>query len=176
MGHQGFNFVTPMFGLAAGIGLGQHHHRRNFGQPHQRQITFEATQVVVVVQPHHQQCGIDIADDHHARDFVAPVVQAARNLRERWYTGVRPPFAVHVALCQNPIAHRQRIGISRQGVEQSRQRARAVFMLAVVQRQAFALHFGDAQHLVKFGQWCQVQKLLEDRRRETNATQLLKNR
>ena len=59
---------------------------------------------------------------------------------------------------------------------QRRQQARRVFLFAVVQRQAFALHLGHAhQHRFGTGRW-KVDQLLNQSRREADGAQPFKSR
>jgi hypothetical protein len=98
-----------------------------------------------VVQAHHQQGRVDVADDDHARHLVAPIVQAARQLVQRRGARHHPPLAKRVALGQNPVAHGQGITLIGQLGAQGGQKPPAVLVFTIVQRDGLALNFGDAQ-------------------------------
>jgi hypothetical protein len=69
---------------------------------------------------HHQQRRVDVADDDGACDFVAPVVQPPRHLRQRRHAGMHPPLAVGEGFGQYPVADRQGIALRVQGLQRLR--------------------------------------------------------
>ena len=68
------------------VGLGQHDHRRHAAGVGQRQVALEAAQVEVVVEAHHEQGRVDVADDRMA----AAVAVAAGDVRRRRHARVHP--------------------------------------------------------------------------------------
>ena len=125
------------------VGLGQHDHRQHLASLHERQVTLEPARVEVVVKAHHEQRGVDVADDR-----VAPAVGVApHDARERWYARLDPELGVHVALGQHPVADRQRAVFISEGPYQPGQRTRAVFAPSVVHAHGFAVHFGEPHQL-----------------------------
>lgn len=114
----------------------------------ERQVAFEPPQVEVVVQPHHQQRGVDVARDDGAGHFLAAVVQAPGQLRQRRQPlmdeGVAAGRAGHG---QHPVAGGDLVAGGGQFVPQRGQHPGTVFSHAVVERDRVAVHLADAQQL-----------------------------
>lgn len=149
-GQHGTNLGQPRRSVGTQVGLGRHDDGIDRGQLHRSQVALEATQVEVVVQAHHQQCRVDVADDDLPHHLVAIIVLAARHLCRRLQPGVHPPLAEVVACGDHPVADGEHVG---DGGELGHQRgacACAEMLLAVVQQQLTAVDF-EHTHQVRCG-------------------------
>ena len=148
--HQRLRLVLARGALlfAHEVGLGQHHHRADARQAREGNVALEPARVEIVVQTHHDQHRVDVGHDHHARDLVASVVGAARDLVERRHASAHPPFGVCVALGQHPVADGDRISVGAEFGMQRRQQACTNDEAAVVQHHAVALDLDHAHQRV----------------------------
>ena len=124
------------------VGLGQHQHRRHRRQMGQRQIALEAARIEVAIQPHHQECGVDIGHQHLALGSATAVVGAACDLRQWRHALDHAPAARRWLISQHPVADRERV-VGKRLHERRRQRSQHL-MLAVVQAHRVAAHFDHA--------------------------------
>ena len=128
-----------------------------------------------MIQPHHEQGRVDVADDDQARGFVAPVMRAPRELRLWWHTGVRPVLAQGIALGQHPVAHGECVTVKLQAGDEGGQRAGTALLFTVMQREAVALHFSHTHQVRLGGGVGHSGQLLNDGQRQANAAQTLES-
>jgi hypothetical protein len=94
----------PARHLRHDVGLGQHDDRLHAAGLHEREIALDAARVEVVVEAHHEQRGVDVADDR-----VAASVGIARAMWVCGGTRVRTqqsPWRSTLATTQSPTAIR----------------------------------------------------------------------
>ena len=107
----------------------------------ERQVALQPARVEVVVQSHHQQRDVDVADDRMPATVPVDARQVIGGLHPRHH----PATAVRIVLTQHPVADRQRGAVVGQAARQTRLGPRDDLAVRVVQRQRLPVDLGDAR-------------------------------
>jgi hypothetical protein len=110
---------------------------------HQRQVALEPAQVEVVVQAHHEQGPVDVADDRMA----AAVAVAAGDVRKRRHAPLHPARARGVARGEHPVADGEHRAVFEQLAREPRHLARRALAHTVVKLHGLAVHRADPQQV-----------------------------
>ena len=132
------------------VGLGQHDHGLHARALHQGSEALQATQVEIIVEAHHQQGQINVADHR----MPVPICIAPHQMGLWQHALVYPTLMVSVLIRPHPVADRQ-CGFSLgQRAGQPRQCPRAALAGAVMHLQSFSVQGGQAHQLQRAGAFC----------------------